>query len=182
MSNTQSLNYNIVGEFEKLVNFVQLEIDQAKENKNQKEATANTFRLKQIKNALATIKKFPKQLSKDNLDDFAELPGIGKGTIDRIKEILDSGKLDELKNFKDKGSKEKKILEELESIVGIGRSTALYLISQGIKSVDQLKKKIASKKVRSMRLIFENSTKSQNVLISGFELEVVTPYKPTLKE
>ena len=48
MSNTQSLNYNIVGEFEKLVNFVQLEIDQAKENKNQKEATANTFRLKQI--------------------------------------------------------------------------------------------------------------------------------------
>ncbi len=144
MSNTQSLNQNIVGEFEKLVNFVQLEIDQAKENKNQKEATANTFRLKQIKNALATIKKYPKKLSKDNLDDFAELPGIGKGTIDRIKEILDSGKLAELKNFKDKGSEEKKILEELESIVGIGRATALDLINQGIKSVEQLKKKIAS--------------------------------------
>jgi hypothetical protein len=46
----------------------------------------------------------------------------------------------------------------------------------------QLKKKIASKKVRSMRLIFENSTIDQNVLISGFELEVVTPYKPTMKE
>ena len=46
----------------------------------------------------------------------------------------------------------------------------------------QLKKKIASKKVRSLRLIFTNSTRSQNVLISGFELEVVTPYKPTLKE
>ncbi len=144
MSNTQSLNQNIVGEFEKLVNFVQLEIDQARENKNQKEATANTFRLKQIKNALATIKKYPKKLSKDNLDDFAELPGIGKGTIDRIKEILDSGKLAELKNFKETGSEEKKILEELESIVGIGRATAMDLIKQGIKSVDQLKKKIAS--------------------------------------
>lgn len=48
--------------------------------------------------------------------------------------------------------------------------------------IPQLKKKIASKKVRSMRLIFENSTASQNVLISGFELEVVTPYKPSLKE
>ena len=59
-SNTQSLNQNIVSEFEKLVSFVQLEIDQAKERKNQKEAVANSFRLKQIKNALATIKKYPK--------------------------------------------------------------------------------------------------------------------------
>ena len=46
----------------------------------------------------------------------------------------------------------------------------------------QLKRKIASKKVRSMRLIFENSQISKNILISGFEMEVVTPYKVTLKE
>ena len=46
----------------------------------------------------------------------------------------------------------------------------------------QLKRKIASKKVRSLRLIFESSTLDQNILISGYELEIVTPYSNILKE
>jgi hypothetical protein len=46
----------------------------------------------------------------------------------------------------------------------------------------QLKKKLASKKVRSIRLILTNSTIYENVLISGLELEVATPYASTLKE
>lgn len=141
------MNQNIINEFEKLVNFVQLEIDKSKEKKNQKEVIANTFRLKQIKNALETIKKYPKKITVDNLKDFSELPGIGKGTIDRITEILEKGKLDELKNFKDTGSEDKKAIEELESVVGIGRSTALDFIKQGIKTVDELKKKITSNEI-----------------------------------
>ena len=141
------MNQNIINEFEKLVNFVQLEIDKSKEKKNQKEVIANTFRLKQIKNTLGTIKKYPKNLIVDNLNEFSELPGIGKGTIDRITEILQNGKLDELKNFKDTGNEDKKAIEELESVVGIGRSIALDFIKQGIKSVDELKKKIASKEI-----------------------------------
>lgn len=48
--------------------------------------------------------------------------------------------------------------------------------------LSQLKKKLASKKVRSMRIILENSTRGENVLISGYELELVTPYKPMMKE
>ena len=48
--------------------------------------------------------------------------------------------------------------------------------------LSQLKKKLASKKVRSMRVILENSTRGENILVSGYELEVVTPYKSTLKE
>ena len=146
-SNTQSLNQNIVTEFEKLVSFVQLEIDLAKKNKNQKESIANSFRLKQIKNALGTIKKYPKKLTKDNLSDFSELPGIGKGTIDRITEILENGRLEELKNFKDTGNEDKKAIEELESIVGVGRATAIEFIKKGIKSVEQLKNKITSKEI-----------------------------------
>jgi DNA polymerase/3'-5' exonuclease PolX len=147
MSNSESLNYNIIVEFEKLVNFVQKEIDEAREKKDQKLSIANTFRMKQIKNALAIIKKYPKKLTTENLDEFAELPGIGKGTIDRIKEILKNGKLEELANFKDTANKDKKIIEELESIVGVGRATALDFVKQGIKSVEDLKKKIASKEI-----------------------------------
>lgn len=46
----------------------------------------------------------------------------------------------------------------------------------------QLKKKLASKKVRSLRIIVENSNTYENVLLSGFEFEVATPYNASLKE
>ena len=143
MSNTESLNISIITEFEKLVKLIQLEIDQARENKDVKVATANTFRLKNTKNALAILKKYPNKLTLDTLDDFAQLPGIGKGTIERIKEIINNGKLEELKNFKEtKEDKNQKLIEELESIVGVGRVTALEFIKAGVKSVKDLKDKI----------------------------------------
>jgi hypothetical protein len=46
----------------------------------------------------------------------------------------------------------------------------------------QLKKKLASKKVRSLRVILENDVIYENVLISGLEFEIATPYKPEMKE
>jgi hypothetical protein len=65
------MNQNIINEFEKLVNFIQLEIDKSKEKKNQKEIIANTFRLKQIKNTIVIIKKYPINLSLHNLNEFS---------------------------------------------------------------------------------------------------------------
>jgi DNA polymerase beta len=147
MSNIQPHNPKLVSEFEKLVNFVQIEIDTAKIKKDVKLITANTFRLKQIANALGTIKKFQKTITLDNIDEFAQLPGIGKGTVERIKEIIVKGKLEEIANFKDTVDENKQLIEELESIIGVGRSHALDLISQGIKSVADLKKKIDKGKI-----------------------------------
>lgn len=129
-------NNIIISEFEKLVSFIQKEIDFSQDTKTK---TANTFRLRQTKNALNIIKKYPKKISKDTIEDFSELPGIGKGTIDRINEILTNKKLKELADFKDTSELEKKALEELESVVGIGRSHALELIKEGITSVTMLK-------------------------------------------
>ncbi|MCK9370533.1 hypothetical protein M0R04_11535 [Candidatus Dojkabacteria bacterium] len=43
----------------------------------------------------------------------------------------------------------------------------------------QLRTKIASKKSKSMRTIFKNSNLHENVLISGWEVEVATPYTLT---
>jgi len=48
--------------------------------------------------------------------------------------------------------------------------------------LQQLKKKLASKKVRSMRVLFSNDNIHENILISGYELEVVAPYGAFLKE
>jgi hypothetical protein len=44
------------------------------------------------------------------------------------------------------------------------------------------KTKLTSKKLASQQLKFTNSTDRENVLISGYELEIVAPYKKFLKE
>lgn len=44
------------------------------------------------------------------------------------------------------------------------------------------KTKLASVKARAMRIVFENSTLNENILLSGFELEIVAPYKSGVKE
>ncbi len=147
MSNSDSPNELIIQEFTKLVNFIQLEIDTAKGKKDTKSITANTYRLKQIKNVLYTITKFPKKITLSNIDELAELPGVGKGSIDRVKEIIQKGKLEEIANFKDTKDENMILLEELESIVGVGRAHALELIKEGVKSVKDLKKKIEKNQI-----------------------------------
>ena len=73
MSDIESPNKTIIQEFKKLVNFIQTEIDKfsqfPKIGKDTKAAAANTFRLKQIKNALLTITKYPKKITDDTLDE-----------------------------------------------------------------------------------------------------------------
>lgn len=135
-------NNNIINEFERLTKFIQIEIDQAREKKDVKQSTANTFRLKNTKNVLSILKKYPKKITDATLDEFSELPGIGKGTVDRIKEILKDGKLSELKDFKESTDENQALLEELESIVGVGRTTANEFIKKGVTSVKDLKNKI----------------------------------------
>ena len=137
-------NEIIVKEFDKLVNYIKFQIDQEKSNKqvNIKEITANEFRSRQIKNIISIIKKYPHKLTLDNITDFKQIRGIGKGTIERIKEIITTGKLSELDNFIDISDEDKNALKELESIVGVGHSLALDFLKHGIKSIKQLKKEI----------------------------------------
>ena len=136
------INQTIISEYEKLIKFIQIEIDLAKQKKDVKLITSNTFRLKQNKNILVIIKKYPNKLTLDNIKEFSDLPGVGKGTIDRIKEILKSGKLKELENFNDEMKDNEKLITEFESIVGVGRASALKFIEDGILSIEDLKKKI----------------------------------------
>jgi DNA polymerase/3'-5' exonuclease PolX len=144
----ESLNLNIINEFTKFINYLQHLVDDSKATGDTKTITANTFRLRQTKNSLQIIKKYSKKITLDNIADFAELPGIGKGTIDRITEIIKTGKLKEIIAFIDTTDENKELLEELESIVGIGRAHALELIKDGITSIDDLKMKIDNGEIK----------------------------------
>jgi DNA polymerase/3'-5' exonuclease PolX len=135
------MNSVIIEQFEKLIQQIKSDIDNAR---NQEDRVRHGFRLRQIKNALSTIKKFPVEIKQGK--DLADLKGIGKGTVKRIDEILKTGKLSEIKV--DPNEKTLKAIEELEQIFGIGRVTAHDLvINQHITSIDELKAKYKKKEI-----------------------------------
>jgi len=136
------MNTDIINEFEKLVSFIAEEIDKLQSLKDLKKVTSNQFRLKQIKNVLSILKKYPIKITIDNYMELGNIQGIGKGSLDRIKEILQTGKLSEIGSFVDTAKEKKKAIEDLESVVGIGHVNALEFFNQGIKSVKDLIKKV----------------------------------------
>jgi len=141
-------NILIITQFEKLIKFIKNKLDNYNKNDHSKEITADTFRLKQLTNVLKILKNIPFEITFDNLKEVNKLSGIGKGTINRITEILETNKLAEIDNFNaDQDNEKEKIIEELEQIVGIGRNKAIELYNLGVTSIKDLKKKIKNNEI-----------------------------------
>jgi len=136
------INSQIISEFEKLIAFYKNELDKMKKSEDVKNLTANTFRIRQLRNVVSILSKYPEKITLKNYQELKELDGIGAGTIQRVKEILENGKLAELESFTDTNGDKEKSINELEEIVGVGRVKALEFYNQGIKTVKMLKQKI----------------------------------------
>jgi len=141
------MNSAIIENFEKLIHFIQNETDNFQQVKDLKSVTQNKFRLKQLTRVLSILKKYPTKISLDNYKDLLQLDGIGKSSITRIKEILETGKLNEIADFIDIKQEKTNALESLEEVIGIGRANALELYNMGITSVKILKNKIKNNEI-----------------------------------
>ena len=135
------MNENIVNEFQKLIAFLKDKLDNFKKNEDKKNINAYSFKIRQLSNVLSILKKYPIKITIKNYMELKEIQGIGKGSLDRIKEILETNKLSEIGNFVDKKKEKNDSLNDLENIIGVGRARALELYEQGITSVKELKKK-----------------------------------------
>jgi DNA polymerase/3'-5' exonuclease PolX len=134
----------ILDEFKKLQQQIMFDID----NTTGMIKLRNQYRLKSITTAVKALEKYNKNkiLEKD-LSDIQKLKGVGEGTIRRIKEILDTGKLSEIK-ITESDKQYLKMIEELEEIYGIGRITAYKLFKEHkIKSIDEFIDKINKKEI-----------------------------------
>lgn len=141
------MNFQIIEQFNKLVKQIQAEYLNAQVENDINEIQRNKYRLQNIKRALSIIKKLDFQITDPS--DVKGISGIGEGTIRRIKEILETGKLSELKNKYSK-EKQRKIdsIQELEKVIGIGSSIAKKLVTKyNIRSVKELKKAIKNGKI-----------------------------------
>jgi DNA polymerase/3'-5' exonuclease PolX len=133
------MNSQIISEFEKLVSKYKSEKD-----------TSATFRVKQLKNVIIILTKYEDQITLDNYIKLKELSGIGDGSIKRIKEILETGKLLELDNY---NSDKEVHINELEEVIGIGRVKAMEFYEKGITSIKLLKEKIETKRSKDLWFI-----------------------------
>lgn len=139
------MNNNIITEFEKLIEQEQYKLDNL-----EKPTISSNIRLSKLKNSLDIIKKYKKKIKQG--EELDHIPGIGKGTIRRINEILDKGYLSEIK--KNKADKYMKIIVELEKVFGIGRRVAYDLIKKyDVKSVKDLQDKYKKGKIELPRHI-----------------------------
>lgn len=133
-------NLKLVSEFDLLIKQIQYDI--SNNVIPEKDKTKYQFKLRHFKNALKILKQYPDKI--DSGSDLKDVSGIGKGTIDRIDEILTNNKLSEIDTTKiQKVKKDLGLLDDLSKVINIGPKVAKQLIDKyNIKSVEELKKKI----------------------------------------
>lgn len=145
------MNKKIIDQFIKLSSYIDFLIKDFKIKNMKKEETVYSFKQKQIKRVIDFLKKYPEKITKKNYINLLDIDGIGKGTVDRIKEILDTNKLEELKDFKITHRKldiKNKIINELSQVINMGPIKAKELYDMGVKSIDDLKNKIDLGKIK----------------------------------
>lgn len=129
------MNQILIREFKRLIEHLKNTI---------KTDPQNIFRIKQNKNVITILENINFKIKKAN--DLKDIRGIGKGTLDRINEIIKNGFLKEITTHSDVPAE---IVEELTHIIGIGDKKAKELIEKyKIKSVADLIDKYNKKKIK----------------------------------
>ncbi len=134
-------NKNIIKWFDLLIKQLEFYVDV----KTGKDKLIYSYKLSSITKALRVIEGVKFEITSGS--QLKNLNNIGKGSIDRIDEILKTGKLKEV-NDADISGKHLAYVEELMKIYGIGRKIAYELYTKhGIKSIEDLKNAIRTKNI-----------------------------------
>lgn len=124
----------------KIIKWFSLLIIQLKfyvDTKTNKDKLIYSYKLNSISKALAVIRKIKFKITSGN--QLKDYKSIGKGTINRINEILITGKLAEINNY-NISDKHIQYIDKLIKIFGIGRIKAYELYTKHeIKTIYDLK-------------------------------------------
>ncbi len=107
------------------------------------------FRSRALQTASIILREYDQLIT--SADQLKGIPRIGMGIRDKVKEILESGSMKELDDLKARGSikksKKSQLLDELESILGIGPEQAKKLEKMGVSSIRDLKSKVKREEI-----------------------------------
>ncbi len=130
-------NNEIAAIFDKLADLLEIE-------------GANPFRVRAYRNAARTVRGYAKSMSDvlSDGEDLSKIPTIGDDLADKIKTIVETGKLPLLKEVE---SRTPAALSDLMQIEGLGAKRVKTLYKElGIKSIDDLKRAARSGKIREL--------------------------------
>jgi len=155
------MNSNIINAFEALI---------FKTSGDLKSDPRLKFKLASYRKTLRVIKNMSVEIT--NTDQIKDIKGIGKTTIEKINEILETGTLTQIKDF---GSKYTQLME-LQKITGIGPTKAKKLLEQNI-TLDKLIKIDFSKISESDIPLIDAMTHHQQLGVKYYhDLEHRIPY------
>jgi apurinic endonuclease APN1 len=104
------------------------------------------FRSRALQTASIILREYDQKI--ENVEQLKGISRIGQGIRDKVREILKTGTMEELEMLKQRGPQKKSmkstIMEELEGILGIGPQEAKRLLKIGVKSIEDLEKKVAN--------------------------------------
>lgn len=132
-------NNLIIAEFQRLRIYLQTKL--AKETDAQA-ANVLRFKIRSIEKSIKVLRGIKTRIKSG--DDLKGIPGVGEGTRSRVQEIIDTGKLREIKGVTKKVVENADIVRELQAVINIGESLAKKLAAKGVKNVVDLKKKVKS--------------------------------------
>lgn len=128
-------NKNIINQFKLLIEQIKLDIDFS----SGKKQLVNTYRLSAVKQVLKILEEYPDKITSS--DQLKGIKKVGKKSLERINEILNTGSLSEIKINKN-SLEYLKTMSKLEEVFGIGRKKAYELfMKHSITSVADLKKR-----------------------------------------
>lgn len=129
------MNANIINQFKLLIKQIKFDIDFTSGNTQM----INMYRLKSIQTVLDILEKISYKITSEN--QLKDIKGIGERSLKRIREILKTGKLSEIKISEDI-DKYLNIISELEDVYGIGRKKAYELFKKhNVESIADLQNK-----------------------------------------
>jgi DNA polymerase (family X) len=121
----------------------------------------NPFKIRAYIKAAQTVESYTKELSEiKDVEQLKELPGIGEKIALKIKELVETGKLEMYEKLK---KSEIAPLIELLQVPGLGpKHVKLIYDKLGIKTIDQLEKATKAGKLRGLPGLGEKT--EQNIL------------------
>jgi DNA polymerase/3'-5' exonuclease PolX len=107
------------------------------------------FRSRALQTASIILREYDQLITSD--EQLKGIPRIGMGIRDKVKEILETGSIKELDDLKSRGSikksKKSRLLDELETILGIGPEQAKKLEKMGVSSIRDLESKVKREEI-----------------------------------
>ena len=121
-------NKQIVNQLYNLINFYEKQKKALKENPS--EAKKYQFKISSFKKGLEQIKNYKYMILSSQ--DISSLPGIGKGIIQRVEEILENGKLSEIEGIQIIKQDKNDEIDKLKRITGVGPVNAKKMVDNNI--------------------------------------------------